>query len=140
MQSIFIGFLFTSDSGDMTNSTGNEEPFVIFVSALNIEMQGHTNWPGLQHSDFGAGPISNSPPQKSSKADDDGKDDEEEVIDDRELELTGQLFMPIEGATTFLEAAFSVKLRNDIRPSKMESLTHCGPGAPRWMQWWQPTS
>jgi len=49
--------------------------------------------------------------------DDEGKD-EEEVIDDGELKLTGQLVTLSEGATTFLEAAFSTKLRNDNRKTK----------------------
>ena len=40
------------------------------------------------------------------------------MIDEGELELTGQLVTLSEGAATFLKAAFSVKLRNDTRKAK----------------------
>ena len=153
-----LALLFGCDSGDMTDSTGNEE---LAKSLATLSESVKSMWEelstlkhgathtgatplstGSQHSDFdfGAGSSSSSPPHKRSKADDEGEDDEGEVINEGELELTGQLVMLSEGATTFLEAAFSEMIPGKLRPPRTESLTHDGPGAPRQMQWWRPTS
>ena len=131
-----LAFLFGCDSGDMMDSTGNEElaKSLVTLSESVKSMQEELSTlkrratqtgatllsTGLQHSDFDfdASSSSNSPPHKMSKADDEGKDDEEEVIDKGELELIGQLVTLSEGAATFLEAAFNAKLRNDTRKAK----------------------
>jgi len=46
------------------------------------------------------------------------EDEEEEIINEGDLELTDQLVTLSEGGTTFLEVAFSTKLKNDSRKSK----------------------
>jgi len=73
-----------------------------------------------QHSnfDFGAGSSSTSPPTKRSRPDNNGKDDEDELFEEEDLELTGNVITLSEAASTFLEASFSAKLKNDTRKTK----------------------